>query len=156
MRTRYSKKTLGAVALTAALAAPAAGLAQSGGTTPTLRLSAPATVHKNKLYRIAGSGHANAYPYQVLSVFIQTAKQGKCRSTPEAEATKAHAYEAIPNDGSPGLPVHGDYHVRSAKLADTKANGHDYVCGYLSNRSRTSPSGLEVVVHAQKRIRSIR
>ena len=126
----------------ASLAAPAI----ADGPAPTLSVSAPNTVHVGKTYRVHASGTAPQHAL-ALAVFIQT--DWKCKKQPQGESNHG-AYPAISPYGP--VPVGpGSFKKRSDKLEDTKANGHDYVCGYLMRRTQ---NGFVVLKRASKRIAS--
>jgi hypothetical protein len=128
------------------LAAPSAPGASAPAT--TLVLHAPPTVHVNKTYRVRATGTASRR--LSLAVFIKTGSK-KCSKQPLGEA-KASAYPAI----SPSGPVNvgpGDYEKRSDKLTDTKANGHDRICGYL-RRYDAAKNAYTVVKRAGLKIAS--
>lgn len=112
-----------------------------------MKLTAPDTVHVNELYRVKASGHTNRRLQ--LTVAIQTEAKGPCRKDPGNDYRHG-AYPAIAPQVPPYVPVGpGDYSKRSDKLRDTKANGHDYVCGYLVGQHG-------VVLRKQKKIKSVR
>ena len=140
--------------LALSVAAIIADAAASGVAKPTMKLDVPDPVHVNKTYRIKASGYAPPSQHLYLSVWIQTEKNGECRKTIDGEG-RHHAYPAIQPDFPPFVPVSGNYSRRSDKHTDTKANGHDYVCGYLFRRQESgNGGGFVYVLRVQKRIRS--
>lgn len=143
----------GWISAIAVVATAAATVSAVAATTPppTLKIGVPGTVHVNKTYRVKASGHTAERLN--LSVWVQTEADGKCKKTFEQEST-TNAYPAIQTkDGAPLVQVGpGKYKKRSSKLADTQANGHDYVCGYLN---KDTNRGLKTVLRVQKKIKSV-
>ena len=138
-------RCLGAGVLVTGVVAAASSAAATAPPGPTLKLSLPNPIHVNKSYRITASGHTDR-PV-LLSAFIQTEANGKCRKNPNGES-RHHGYPAITPYGPPRV-LPGDYKKKSDKLADTKANGHDYACGYLQD-----PATFKVLLRVEKRVKS--
>lgn len=135
-----------------AIAAVAAGIAAAVAPVgaapppPTVRIGVPNPVHVNKAYRVKVSGYTAKRRY--VALFVQAESAGKCRKQPEGEQN-AGAVEIFPFPGRAVGP--GTYSVKSDKLFDRKANGHDYACAYLGDASHSS---WHQVARAQKRYKS--